>query len=256
MSAAPILFRHLKSWLLWTMALAPAPAFAQVLAPPPPPAPRFAQDIAAFAAIDQASPPGACPVVFVGSSSIRLWSSLAIDMAPLPVLNRGFGGAEIEDVNRYFDQLLTAYRPRAIVFYAGENDLDAGKTPDRIVADFQAFLDLKSRKLGATPVFFTSVKPSLLRFEQFAAQSEVNGRIRALADERADLTYLDVVPLMLQDGRPKAVFLPDGLHLAPEGYALWKSAIGGALLADHIDALPCTPPAPDMARSDGRTGPG
>ena len=242
---------------MWTLALAPVPAAAQALGAPPPPAPaRFAHDVAAFGVGDLASAPGACPVIFVGSSSIRLWSSLAVDMAPMPVLNRGFGGAEIEDVNRWFDQLLTPYRPRAIVFYAGENDLDAGKTPDRIVADFQAFLDLKTQRLGATPVFFTSLKPSLLRFPQFAAQSEVNARIRAIADDRTDLVYLDVVQPMLQDGRPKPLFLGDGLHMGPEGYALWRATIGAALLADHIDALPCDQPTPDMARSAGRTGPG
>ncbi len=101
----------------------------------PPDAP-FRDEILRFAEQDRETPPPACPVLFVGSSSIRMWSSLEADMAPLPVLNRGFGGSRISEVNLYFDRIVTPYRPRAIVFYAGENDLDAGESPDAVAAQF------------------------------------------------------------------------------------------------------------------------
>lgn len=248
---------RIKSWLAGLLALAPLSAFAQeAAAPAAQPPPRFAQEIAAFAQADIAAPPAACPVLFVGSSSFRMWASLSQDMAPLPVINRGFGGAEIEDVNRWFDAVVAPYRPRAIVFYAGENDLAAGKTPEQVVAAFQRFMDLKTQALGATPVFFTSLKPSVLRFNEFAAQSQVNAGVHALADDRADLEYLDVAPLMLQDGAPKPLYLPDGLHMNAEGYALWRTAIGGALTAAHLPD--CAPAAgPDTAASPaGKTAPG
>src|SRR5580692_1450277 len=93
-----------------------------------------------FVEADRTSPPAPCQVLFVGSSSIVKWrDSLAADMAPMPVINRGFGSSHIEYVNRWFDQIVAPYRPRAIVFYAGENDLDAGKSVDTVVADFDGF---------------------------------------------------------------------------------------------------------------------
>jgi hypothetical protein len=104
----------------------------------------WATDIAAFAAADRDHPPPERPIVFVGSSSIRLWSTLQTDMAPLPVLNRGFGGSQLSQVVYYVDQTVTHYRPRAVVLYAGDNDLDGrfrtGKTPADVAREFRAFV--------------------------------------------------------------------------------------------------------------------
>jgi lysophospholipase L1-like esterase len=204
------------------IAVLAAPVFAQ---PPGRGPERFAPEIAAFAAADQAQPPAPCQVLFVGSSSIRFWRSLATDMAPIKVINRGFGGSEISDVDFYFDRVVTPYRPRAIFFYAGDNDVNSGKSADRIVGDFARFLELKDKALGRTPVYFISVKPSKLRWSQFAAQGEVNARVRRLADQRRDLRYVDVIPAMLADGKPKDIFVADGLHMTPQGYALWTAVI-------------------------------
>ncbi|MGA2707712.1 MAG: GDSL-type esterase/lipase family protein [Steroidobacteraceae bacterium] len=199
------------------------------------PAPALERSLAAeidgFVAADRIAPPAACQVLFVGSSSIVKWKeSLASDMAPLPVINRGFGGSHIEHVNRWFDEIVAAYRPRAIVFYAGENDLDAGKSVDRVVADFDAFMARKSRALGETPVYFISLKPSKLRFAQFSLQTRVNDAIRARAAKRSDLHYLDVVAPMLDKGKPKELFVADGLHMNREGYVIWTRVVKAALL--------------------------
>jgi lysophospholipase L1-like esterase len=133
-------------------------------------------------------------------------------------------------VNRWFDQIVAPYRPRAIVFYAGENDIDAGKSVGRVVDDFDAFMQRKSNALGKTPVYFISLKPSKLRFEQFPLQTEVNDAIRTLAGKRSDLHYIDVVASMLNDGKPKDIFGPDGLHMTSQGYAIWRRAVRTALL--------------------------
>jgi lysophospholipase L1-like esterase len=151
-------------------------------------------------------------------------------MAPMPVINRGFGSSHIEHVNRWFDQVVAPYRPRAIVFYAGENDIDAGKSVERVVADFDEFMTLKTLKLGKTPVYFISLKPSKSRFAQFPLQSQVNDAIRARAGKRSDLYYIDVVSPMLENGKPKDVFDPDNLHMAATGYAIWTRAVRAALL--------------------------
>ncbi|MEO6361543.1 MAG: GDSL-type esterase/lipase family protein, partial [Sphingomicrobium sp.] len=170
-------------WIGWLAGSIAAGAAAQ-----PNPSP-FASEIAAFAQADQANPPKPCALLFVGSSSIRLWQSLAADMAPYRVINRGFGGSTIADVNLHFDRAVAPYRPKAIFFYAGENDLNGGKSPVEVRADFDRFLQRKARTLGATPVYFISLKPSKARFAQMGKQAQVNAAVRVLAKRRADLHF-------------------------------------------------------------------
>jgi GDSL-like Lipase/Acylhydrolase family len=192
------------------------------------------QEIERYVEADRAAPPAHCQVLFVGSSSIVLWKqNLAADMAPLPVINRGFGSSHIEHVNLWFDEIVAPYHPRAIVFYAGENDLNAGKSVDQVVADFDTFMARKSAVLGDTPVYFVSVKPSIQRFKQLPQQSAVNAAIRARVATRSDLHFIDVVPLMLENGQPKDIFGPDGLHMTRDGYVLWTGAVKAALLPDN-----------------------
>lgn len=192
-----------------------------------------------FAEADRLNPPPPCPILFVGSSSIRLWTSLARDMAPLPIVNRGFGGSTIADVNLYFDRLVTPYRPRAIVLYAGENDIDAGQSPAAVADQFRRFLDAKRARLGDVPVFYISAKPSKLRFAQRARQSELNAAVRALARTSRDLVYVDVASAMLNRGRPLDLFVDDGLHMAPAGYAIWRDRVGQALRQRKVAQRRC-----------------
>ena len=187
-------------------------------------------EVAQFTAADQASPPAPCRVLFVGSSSIRMWATLSEDMAPLPVINRGFGGSHIEHVNRWFDELVQVNQPGAIVLYAGENDVADGKATRRVVADFAAFMKRKTAALGDTPVYFISLKPSKLRFGQLARQREVNAAVRAIAAKRADLYYIDVASPMLEDGKPRDLFAPDDLHMTRDGYAIWTRSVRAALM--------------------------
>ena len=224
-------------------------------APTPAQEEPFSAEIARFVESDRAAPPAPCQVLFVGSSSIVRWKdSLATDMAPIPVINRGFGGSQIEDVNRWFDQIVAPYRPRAIVFYAGENDIDAGKSVERVVADFDEFMRRKTLVLGATPVYFISLKPTKSRFAQFSRQSQVNEAVRARAGKRGDLHYIDVVPAMMENGKPKDIFEPDDLHMTEAGYAIWTRAVRAALLPQtEAEANQCrlaiVPPAAAKAVS-------
>jgi lysophospholipase L1-like esterase len=192
--------------------------------------PPFKAEIDQFSKADSESRPPSCAVLFVGSSSIVRWKTLVQDMAPLPVINRGFGGAQIEDINRWFDRIVEPYRPRSIVFYAGENDIAAGKPVARVLADFQAFMTRKTETVGKVPVYFISLKPSRLRFEQLALQSQVNETISELAERRDDLHFIDVATSMLQEGKPKDLFTDDDVHMVTRGYALWTEAVRAALL--------------------------
>ena len=240
--ATELRFIRYFALLVFAVALCAACARAQTASISAPGSQQpFAAEIARFVEADRAAPPAPCQVLFVGSSSIVKWKEhLAGDMAPMPVINRGFGGSQIEDVNRWFDQIVAPYRPRAIVFYAGENDIDAGKSVNRVVADFDEFIRRKTKALGKTPVYFISVKPSKLRFAEFSLQTEVNAAIRKQAGERSDLHYIDVVPSMLQNGKPKDIFESDGLHMSQAGYAIWTRAVRAALLPNsEKDARSC-----------------
>lgn len=209
------------------------------VAPIPADAP-FREEILRFSEVDRANPPPACPVLFVGSSSIRLWPGLAADMAPLPVLNRGFGGSTIRQVNTYFDRIVTPYRPRAIVLYAGENDIDAGEAPAELAAQTEYFLALKDYRLGRhVPVFYISLKPSKLRAAQFQRQSQANDALKALATRRDDLAFIDMVPAMLEEGRPRDLYVEDGLHMNAAGYAIWRERVREALRRGGVEQLRC-----------------
>jgi lysophospholipase L1-like esterase len=196
---------------------------------PPGKAPAFDAAIAAFEAADRTAMPPRCATLFVGASSIRFWRSLKEDFPDRTVINRGFGGSTIWEVDHYFDRVVAPYRPREIVFYAGENDLNAGRTPDEAYADFVQFMRLKEKALGATPVWFISAKPSKLRFDQLEKQSALNAKLRALADMPA---------MQKPDGTPKDIFVEDNLHMTPEGYALWTPLVDAALDAGQSAKAP------------------
>lgn len=195
-----------------------------------PPVDRWADDIAAFEAADQETPPALGGVLFVGSSSIRKWD-LARWFPGLTTLNRGFGGSQIADVNRYAERIVLPYRPKAIVFYSGDNDINAGKTPAEVESDLQQFVSSVHDSLPQTSVLVISIKPSLKRREQVAQQQQANERFRTLCESDRRLTYIDIVPLMLgEDGQPRPdLFVDDGLHLSDAGYRLWTEIVGEAL---------------------------
>ena len=203
-------------------------------------APRFDDAIAAFEAADKQAKPPKCATLFVGASSIRFWKSLKEDFPDRTVINRGFGGSTVWEVDHYFDRVVKPYHPKEIVFYAGENDLWIDKrTPDQIYADFVQFMRLKEKALGATPVWYVSAKPSKQRFEQLSLQSALNAKVKALADQRDDLAFVDIVPAMLKpDGTPKDIFVADNLHMTPEGYAIWTPIVDAALDAGHPAKAP------------------
>ena len=205
--------------------------------------PWYVPEIEAFLTSDRVNPPPLCSILFTGSSSVRLWDSLADDMAPAQVINRGFGGSTIADVDENFDRIVAPYLPKAIFFYAGENDLSSGKPAAHVFADFQRFMALKYQTLEDTPVYFISLKPSKLRFDQMARQSEVNALVKHLSRQRRDLHFINVVAAMLDKGKLRNIYREDGLHMTREGYRIWTRLIRPAVLAESSRrALRCPKP--------------
>jgi lysophospholipase L1-like esterase len=187
---------------------------------------EWQSEIAAFAAVDRLDPAPADAVLFVGSSSIRLWHTLAADFPELPTINRGFGGSEIADSVYFAEQLIGPYRPRAIVMYAGGNDLADGKSPGQVRDAFGAFVTQARRWAGEVPFAYLSIKPNLSRRRQLSRIRQANAMIRACAEERG-VDYLDIHRRMLgADGEADPRwFDDDGLHLNAEGYALWTGMV-------------------------------
>jgi lysophospholipase L1-like esterase len=198
----------------------------------------FAGDIAAFAVTDRDHPPPERPIIFVGSSSIRLWSTLQADMAPLPVLNRGFGGSQLSQVVYYVDQTVIHYRPRAVVLYAGDNDLDGrlrtGKTPEDVAREFRIFVTRVEAAVPDARIYYLSMKPSRQRWVDWPHENTGNILIAEICTSDPRLTYIDVATPMLAAGTPppSELFMPDGMHPSPKGYALWTGIIKPRIQAD------------------------
>src|SRR5688572_1925867 len=108
---------------------------------------KWLKEVTTYEAADAIKAPAKGGIVFTGSSSIRLWKTLKKDFPNHNVIGRGIGGSQIEDAVFYADRLIFPYEPRMVVLYAGGNDINAGKTADRVVADFEAFVAKLRSKL-------------------------------------------------------------------------------------------------------------
>jgi lysophospholipase L1-like esterase len=191
---------------------------------------RFKNEIAAFRAWDRKNAFPRDGVLFVGSSSIRLWPT-AESFPDLPVINRGFGGSHISDVNHFADKIVIPYAPRLIVFYAGDNDVADGKSPQQVFNDFRAFARRVHEQLPATTIVFLPIKPSVLRWKKWPQMQAVNARVKELSRNDERLVYVDTAsPMLNAHGRPRAeLFRKDGLHLNAKGYAIWNETLAPVL---------------------------
>ena len=189
---------------------------------------RWQKEILAFAKQDAETAPPANPIVFTGSSSIRMWKTLADDFPGLPVINHGFGGSEVFDSFNYAHLTAIQYKPRQVVLYAGGNDLNAGKTPERIFADFKAFVARVQAALPETHISFISSAPNPKRWHLIEQIRELNRLVEEFTKTDKRLQFINVYPHMLgPDGKPKPdIFLKDNLHMNEKGYAIWKEVVG------------------------------
>lgn len=172
-----------------------------------------------------------CALWFVGSSSMSRWTTLERDMAPWVAHNRAIGGATLEELSARFANERSPKPPRAVVFYAGENDLAYGVPLRTVIEEFETLLERKTAILGSVPLFFISVKPSPTRLRFRAVQSRYNAAIRAMARGRTDFFYVDIVPDHVREGRLGPFYEPDGIHLNSAGYEIWTRAVRRALAA-------------------------
>ena len=188
--------------------------------------PAWETDMQRFEAADAQSPPPRGGVLFIGSSSIRFWDTLAQDFPGVPVINRGFGGSELRDSTWYADRIIVPYAPRQILIYAGDNDLNAGRTPQQLRADFVAFVERVRRDLPKAKIAYISNKPSPSRAQLLSVQREANTLIAAEA-QRLGVDYIDIfTPMLDASGQTdESLFIEDRLHMNRAGYVIWQRAI-------------------------------
>lgn len=196
-------------------------------APQTEPVSRWEPAIAAFEEDDAANPPPPGSILFIGSSSIRGWRTLADDFPGHSVINRGFGGSTIADSNEFVDRIVLPYRPSKVALYAGDNDINGGMSPEAAFDDFRTFVSLIHDELPETEILFISIKPSPARWQQQERFTIANRLVEEYAATDDRITYVDIVtPMLDEDGQPRPeLYQGDKLHLTREGYAVWADAL-------------------------------
>lgn len=188
---------------------------------------RFAEDVKTIKIYDKIYETQPNSILFVGSSSIRKWTHLQEAFGAYHVLNRGIGGAVIDDIIYFANDLIFAYQPRQIVLYVGENDLpNAGETADTIFQKTVTLFKTIRAKLPDVSVVYISMKPSPSRdqYQQKCAQS--NALIRSFLATQPNTTYVNVFTQMLKNSKSRPeLFVGDRLHMKAEGYAIWEKAV-------------------------------
>ena len=191
---------------------------------------KWEKEVAAIEKRQADKPPEKGGIVFAGSSTIRLWD-LGKSFPDWNAINSGFGGSEIRDVTHFADRLVFKHEPRAIVFYAGDNDTKSGRTEEQVLADFQAFVAATHKVLPKTHVYFIAIKPSPSRWELFDVQTRANALVKEFCGTDERLGYIDIVtPLLGKDGKPREeLYVKDRLHLSPTGYEVVTGAVKKAV---------------------------
>ena len=183
----------------------------------------FEKEILAYEKQDSLSMPAKGQILFIGSSSFRLWKSFETDMKGLPAsFNRGFGGSTLADALYYFDRMVVKYQPKWVIMYEGDNDLAKGKLPQQIAAEYDEFKARLKKQVPGAKLVFVAARPSLARVAIVDKQKELNALIKAKGDYFIDMHS----PFYLADGSLMMdIFVADKLHLNEKGYAIFAKQI-------------------------------
>ena len=188
---------------------------------------RWEAAIQAFETMDKENPPKQEAVLFVGSSSIRMWKTLDTDFPNIDVINRGFGDSEVEDLVYFANRIVIPYHPRLVVVYSGDNDIARGKSPENVLQDFRTFVQAVHDSLPETHIAYIAIKPSLARWDKVEQMKKANDLIQKFIRQNPKLEYIDIfTPMIGKDGKPRPeLFIDDGLHLNVQGYQLWVEKV-------------------------------
>jgi lysophospholipase L1-like esterase len=194
---------------------------------------RWEKEIAAFEAADRTNPPPKGAALFTGSSTIRLWKTLANDFPDHKVINRGFGGSEIVDATHFADRIIIPYEPKQVFLRAGGNDIHGGRLPNRVAEDFEAFVRKIHDRLPSTEIVYIAVNPAPARWGENDKYRELNRTIRQRAVGMPRVSFVDAYDISLTTdgrGRPE-LFVADKLHFNTHGYKLLAETVRPYLTA-------------------------
>jgi lysophospholipase L1-like esterase len=191
-----------------------------------------------FEASDIENPAPRHAVLFIGRSSIRFWKGLEKDMWPVPVINRGFGGAKIRDLIYYSDRIIFPYEPKTIVLFAGTNDITGrpnDKTPHQVFKDFKELTDLLEKKIPGTPLYYLAITPTVKRWDLWPLHKKINQLIEKYSAENELLNFVETDFYFLNaNGLPdKNCIWWDGIHLNQTGYQVWTNLMKPVLMNLH-----------------------
>jgi len=189
---------------------------------------RFESTIAEFEQEDQANGYHPEALLFTGSSSIRMWKTLAQDMDPMAAINRGFGGSTIPEVTYYADRIILPHHPKIIVFYCGENDLANDNSKSSLaLKSFKEFHKYLKKNLPDTKLFFIAIKPSISRWNYWPRFGEANQKIKRYIEKKDNFFFIDTASKMLDEEGVvlQDIFIEDNLHMNAKGYKIWTNTI-------------------------------
>jgi lysophospholipase L1-like esterase len=172
-------------------------------------------------------------VVFVGSSMMGNWKTLAKDFPELKVANRGIGGDVSRGLVFRFQEDVLDLNPRAIVLAIGSNDLSAHASPAGIAANIEILIDQARATRPGIPLLLCPVAPrdgpsAPLRP---GAQEDLNARLVALGKAK-NIPVADLrTPFSDAQGRLAPEFYTaDRIHFSAEGYRKLAEVIRGEFL--------------------------
>ena len=188
-------------------------------------APPFWNNIRQFKQMDSTLMPPTGKILMIGSSSFTYWKDVGYYMQGYPFINRAFGGSMLPDLIRYFDDIVTPYKPRQILIYCGENDLEAPKvTADTVVERFKTLFNMIRKLDKKVMITYVSMKPSPSRINLMDKMSEGNEKIKNWLKNKKRTSFVDVYhKMLLPDGKPMPdIFLKDSLHMNAKGYDMCR----------------------------------
>jgi lysophospholipase L1-like esterase len=189
---------------------------------------RWDATIQKFEDQDKVSPPPQNGIVFIGASSIVRWNLPEyFPELGAKAINRGFGGSQSVDAVRYVERIVVPYHPRVVVYYAGDNDVEANVPAQEIAHQFELFDQKVHRALPQTKIIFISIKPSIRRWKWIDTIRSANAMAKAYCAKEKHLAFMDIEQSMLgADGKPNPdLLVADGLHMTPAGYRIWTAAL-------------------------------
>ena len=189
----------------------------------------YADEIRDFKHQDSLSFPKPNGILFIGSSSFRMWSDLEQRFPGKPIIRRGVGGCELSNiVNFYTPYILFPYHPRKIFIYAGENDIAYGHSADSVLVNFKKLYRMIRKKLPKAQIYYLSIKPSPSRVKYKEDDLRANEQIKHYIKGRRNCKYLDMNESIYKPGTTQpdsALFRPDYLHLNSKGYDRWQKVL-------------------------------